>query len=148
MSRLKLHQNGLFFHFVTDPLNHCGSFNIFWGQAGSQELQSQWAPHSVKWNEMNALNRLLCDLPWTFPNASHLPPYDRPPQTLFTTRRPQFPLPLSAPSSSFTDRKLVKSYCAQSEMNVHGFNVFIMVDAYLICPVFLSAQALHFHLTG
>lgn len=74
---------------------------------------------------------------------SHLPLYDRPPQTLFTTRRPQFPLPHSAPSSSFTDLKLVKSHCARSGMNVHGFNVFIMVYADLICPVFLSAQALH-----
>lgn len=79
---------------------------------------------------------------------SHLPLYDRPPQTLFMMRRPQFPLPHSSPSSSFTDRKLVKSHCAQSGMNVHGFNVFIMVDVYLICPVFLSAQALRFHLTS
>lgn len=79
---------------------------------------------------------------------SHLPLYDRPPQTLFMTRRPQFPLPLSAPSSSFTDHKLVKSQRARSGMNVHRFNVFIMADADLICPVFLSAQALRFHLTG
>ena len=79
---------------------------------------------------------------------SHLPVYHRPPQTLFMTRRPQFPLTHSASSSSVTDRKLVKSHRARSGMNVHRFNVFIMVDAYLICPVFLSAQALRFYLNG
>lgn len=79
---------------------------------------------------------------------SHLPHYNRPTQTSFTLRRPQFSLPHSAPSSGFADCKLVKSHCARSGMNVQGFNAFIMVDAYLIFLVFPSARALCFHLTA
>lgn len=75
---------------------------------------------------------------------SHLPLYGRPPQTLFTMRRPQFALPHSAPSSRFTGCELVKGRCAPSEMNVHRFNVFIMVYAYSICPGFSQWRSIAF----
>lgn len=95
---------------------------------------------------MNSLNRLLRDLPWTFPHALSFAACS--PQTLFTMRRPQFPLPRSLLLHLVSQVcELVKSQRVRSGRNVPESNGFIMVNAYSICCVVLSAEAPCFRLT-